>query len=94
MAIGFPVEGLKEATARRWTYITDTGECPRCGGLMVIEPFVDILEDRKAPDLEARRCVQCGEAIDPVILRNRRRPLPSSLSVSESGASSSSEERS
>jgi hypothetical protein len=27
-------------------------------------------------DFRARRCVQCGEFIDPVILQNRQRSLP------------------
>jgi len=43
------------------------GRCSRCGGLMVTEQYVDIL---------ARRCVQCGELIDSVILQNRHRSLP------------------
>jgi hypothetical protein len=45
--------------------------CSRCGGLMVIEPQVD---------LPVRRCVQCGDCIDPVILQNRQRRLPVGLS--------------
>jgi len=64
--------------------------CPRCGGLLVAEPALDLAVeglDGEAPsvgvggasagppltlDAPARRCVQCGEVIDPVILRNRR----------------------
>ena len=38
--------------------------CGRCGGLMVEEPCVDF---------SVRRCVQCGDVVDPVILDNRRR---------------------
>ncbi len=92
--IGFLVEDQKEAVARGWAQALDTARCPRCGGLMVVEPFADILEDRAHPDLAARRCVQCGEVIDPVILQNRRRCLPDSLGASERSVSSPSEERS
>ncbi len=45
--------------------------CYRCGGLMVMEQLID---------LPGHRCVQCGECIDPVILQNRLRSLPISLS--------------
>ena len=45
--------------------------CARCGGLMVAEPCVDYWDD--AGNATIRRCVQCGDLIDPVILRNRHR---------------------
>jgi hypothetical protein len=41
--------------------------CSRCKGLMVSEEY---------GDFPARRCIQCGEVIDPVILQNRQRPVP------------------
>ncbi len=71
-ATGFPVKDLKEATARSWAQVVGAAECPRCGGLMVTEPCVDLLDSGHL-DVLARRCVQCGEVIDPVILENRRR---------------------
>ena len=40
-------------------WILEEGRCSRCGGFMMTEPD------------EMRRCVQCGERIDPVILQNR-----------------------
>lgn len=43
--------------------------CPRCRGLMVAEPFVDLLEYDE--ECFALRCVQCGEMIDRTIIRNR-----------------------
>lgn len=46
-----------------WTQDAATTRCVRCSGLMVVEQSVDF---------PVRRCVQCGEVIDPVILRNRR----------------------
>ena len=42
-----------------------TDRCPRCSGLMVAEWCEDL------SDYRAQRCVQCGEIVDPVILRNR-----------------------
>jgi len=54
-----------EATVRVWARTDDTDRCPRCGGLMVAEWCEDL------SDYTAQRCVQCGEVIDPVILRNR-----------------------
>jgi hypothetical protein len=43
--------------------------CRRCGGLTVPEPFLEL--DIRAADISARRCVQCGDIVDPVILENR-----------------------
>jgi hypothetical protein len=46
--------------------------CVRCGGLMVPEFCMDLLNSTGELDCEARRCVQCGEVVDPLILQNRR----------------------
>jgi hypothetical protein len=46
-----------------------------CQGLMVAEPFVDLLEFSNDGESFALRCVQCGEMIDRTILRNRTLPL-------------------
>ena len=45
--------------------------CPRCRGLMVQDFCLDVLGDMGESEFAAKRCVQCGEVIDPVILRNR-----------------------
>jgi len=66
-----PAEERTETTAGSWTRMLATDACPRCGGLLVRAPFVDLLEDGARPDHAARRCVQCGEVVDPIILRNR-----------------------
>jgi hypothetical protein len=47
-------------------------KCSRCEGLMVIEQCFDFTGHAGHLDCLARRCVQCGEVIDLVILRNRR----------------------
>jgi len=45
--------------------------CPRCGGLMVPDRFIDLLDDTGQLEFMAARCVSCGEVLDPVILQNR-----------------------
>lgn len=56
-----------------WEELLRRDGCPRCGGLMVAEPCVDYLDSTGHYDFLARRCVLCGEVVDPVILRNRYR---------------------
>jgi len=46
--------------------------CSRCGGLMVSDFCMDVLNSTGELEFAAKRCVQCGEVVDPVILRNRR----------------------
>jgi len=45
--------------------------CARCGGLMVNDFCMDVLNNLGESKFAAKRCVQCGEVIDPVILQNR-----------------------
>jgi len=45
--------------------------CIRCGGLMVTDFCMDVLFCNDETEFAANRCVQCGEIVDPVILRNR-----------------------
>jgi len=54
-----------EATTRSWARIHSTDRCPRCSGLMVVEWCLEL------SDYAVQRSVQCGEIVDPVILRNR-----------------------
>ena len=54
-----------EAVTRSRAGIMSADRCPRCSGLMVAEWCEDL------SDYRAQRCVQCGEIVDPVILRNR-----------------------
>ncbi len=69
--VGFPAEDLKEGNTTSWKEIVSAARCLRCGGLMVAEPCTNFWDD--AENLAMRRCVQCGEVIDPVILQNRQR---------------------
>jgi ribosomal protein S27AE len=48
--------------------------CGRCGGLMVSDFCMDLLNSTGELEFAAKRCVQCGEVVDPVILRNRQLP--------------------
>ena len=45
--------------------------CLRCGGFLVEERCMDIGESLGGYWFMAMRCVQCGDIIDEVILRNR-----------------------
>jgi len=72
MVLEFPTEDLKEANAAAWKKLIGTVRCARCGGLMVAEQCFDFLSDNGRLDFPARRCVQCGDVVDPIILRNRR----------------------
>jgi len=54
-----------DAADGSWAEIHSADRCLRCGGLMVAEWCEDL------SDYTAQRCVQCGEMVDPVILRNR-----------------------
>ena len=46
--------------------------CTRCGGLMVDDLCMDLLNSFGESKFVAKRCVQCGEVVDPVILSNRQ----------------------
>lgn len=54
--------------------------CARCKGLMVIEPGFDSLTGAGSAAMLLQRCVQCGEVIDQVIVKNRRSQLGNDLS--------------
>ena len=47
--------------------------CHRCGELLVGEFCTDLLSSTGELEFLTSRCVQCGELVDPVILRNRMR---------------------
>ncbi len=58
---------------RRPNAVTTQQCCVRCGGLMVEESCIDLLNVHGMQDYPARRCVQCGEIVDQIILHNRIR---------------------
>lgn len=64
-----PSERLQSYLA---TYTPQTQSiCTRCGGLMVSDVCMDLMNSTSELECTARRCVQCGDVIDAVILRNR-----------------------
>ena len=45
--------------------------CNRCGGLLIREGLFDLFDDTGQMRRWARRCVQCGDIVDPLILKRR-----------------------
>lgn len=54
--------------------VAHDGICTRCSGLMVVDHCFDVLGDAGEIDCRVLRCIQCGDVVDPVILRNRNAP--------------------
>ena len=71
VTIGFDAEVLNVANGAEWKELASTLRCSRFEGFLVIEQGFDLLDKFGRQDFIARRCVQCGELVDPVILRNR-----------------------
>ena len=61
------------------TQQTGEGICMRCGGLMMMEYYLDLEDDTGQIGIMGLRCTSCGDAIDSVILRNRLNPMPDLL---------------
>lgn len=53
-----------------------SGICGRCGGLLIEDHGmeVDLRNGGRPYSLWVRRCLQCGDMIDEIILRNRSFP--------------------
>jgi ribosomal protein S27AE len=66
---------IKEASELWFAVVLNPRQCARCGGLMVAEHDLQDGSGLEAAfgDLAftARRCIQCGESIDAVVLKNR-----------------------
>lgn len=74
-AAKFDTAALKQAMTAEWKKFVSKPRCWRCGGFMVIEQCLYLLKMSGYNDLLSRRCVQCGELVDPIILWNRQHPL-------------------
>ena len=70
--------GTEKGSSRAYSPAFRYSTCARCGGLMVGEFCMDLLNGTGELEFLASRCVQCGEVVDPVILQNRRIQRPSS----------------
>jgi hypothetical protein len=58
--------------------------CIRCSGFMVREIYMDLLNSTSEVEFFALRCVQCGDVVDPVIMRHRettKRPTSNRLAM-------------
>ncbi len=53
--------------------------CARCGGLLLTQHYMDLLDDTGQIDITAWHCTMCGEVVDAVILKNRQSPPPNLL---------------
>jgi len=71
-AVVFPGKDLKRESPAAEGPPVGQARCWRCRGLMVVESCFEFAGDAGQLDCLTRRCVQCGEVIDPVILQNRR----------------------
>jgi ribosomal protein S27AE len=59
-------------TREAFSVITHQSICSRCGGLMVSDFCMDLLNSTGELEFAAKCCVQCGAVVDPVILHNRQ----------------------
>jgi predicted RNA-binding Zn-ribbon protein involved in translation (DUF1610 family) len=50
---------------------SQTYPCPRCGGLFIKESLFDLYDETGQMRRWALRCVQCGDVVDSLILKNR-----------------------
>ena len=55
--------------------------CRRCGGYVSIEMCIDLDSDSGYSTFWAHRCIQCGDMVDEVILRNRFLSSPEAMSA-------------
>ena len=56
--------------------------CVRCNGYMAPDMCTDLQSDSGQCNFWALRCIQCGDIVDEVILRNRSRSNQKAVFVS------------
>ena len=62
----------EKVDGHRWeSVLLRMSACGRCGGLLTRDEEFSLSFEKKMPSL---RCVQCGEWLDEIILRNRVMP--------------------
>lgn len=72
--------GLSRKKLKGWENFAGSIRCARCMGLMVVEESFDSIAGGGQVGSLVRRCVQCGEVVDPVILQNRQLRLGTDVS--------------
>ncbi len=65
------------------TDISQSDSCRRCGGILVHEQCIDLAGSEGGYRFWASRCIQCGDLVDPVILRNRLNPPQAEESIAQ-----------
>ena len=69
-----PIPTIQDAAPVKLEKVEISDSCTRCGGLLVSHWCMNINYDAGGMEILTKRCLQCGEVIDPVILENRRHP--------------------
>lgn len=65
--------------------LRESRNCTRCGGLLVTDRLDSTPDSIFEQQVSALRCVQCGDTLDRVILRNRLDPA-SAKQTKDAGA--------
>lgn len=69
---GRTIEPAAASKGAQWLEpILRSRQCPRCQGFLVGDLCYDIDDDQGQRWCSALRCVQCGDVLDPIIVRNR-----------------------
>ena len=69
-----PVQTIKHDGVVKLETSERSETCTRCGGFMVSHWCMNVNYDAGGMEILTKRCLQCGEVIDPVILENRLNP--------------------
>ena len=59
-------------------HMMNQSSCERCGGLLIKGYCLDVANPEGELWVTTKHCIQCGNVIDPVILKNQKELLPSS----------------
>ena len=68
-------------TTRSTTTKSTRQSCRRCNGYVIHELCMDLHSDSGYSTFWAHRCIQCGDMVDEVILRNRSLSIPEAMSA-------------
>jgi hypothetical protein len=69
------VRSGEEVIVKPTQSIGDSDQCLRCRGLTVLEDLCGGMAGAPGWELTVRRCVICGDVVDPVILQHRAVPM-------------------
>ena len=69
-----PIPTINDAPPVNLEQPKSSDGCTRCGGLLVYHWCMNVNYDAGGMEILTKRCLQCGEVIDPVILENRQHP--------------------